>query len=100
MINVAICDDDIATTGKIEEMLCRIAKKCFIPAETEVFWDGKDLADAVEGGSRYDIICLDIEMEKEDGITAAQKIRKVDKNTLIIYVTSHESSNFSKFRTR
>lgn len=51
MINVAICDDDIATTGKIEEMLCGIAKKCFIPAETEVFWDGKNLADAVEGGS-------------------------------------------------
>ncbi len=79
MINVAICDDDIATTGKIEEMLCRIAKKCFIPAETEVFWDGKDLADAVEGGSRYDIIFLDIEMEREDGITAAQKIRKVTR---------------------
>ena len=100
MINVAICDDDIATTGKIEEMLCRIAKKCFIPAETEVFWDGKDLADAVEGGSRYDIIFLDIEMEKEDGITAAQKIRKVDKNTLIIYVTSHESYMQESFIVR
>ena len=31
MINVAICDDDIATTGKIEEMLCRIAKKMLYP---------------------------------------------------------------------
>ena len=31
MINVAICDDDIATTGKIEGMLCKIAKKSFIP---------------------------------------------------------------------
>ena len=100
MINVAICDDDIATTGKIEEMLCGIAKKCFIPAETEVFWDGKNLADAVEGGSRYDIIFLDIEMEKEDGITAAQKIRKVDKNTLIIYVTSHESYMQESFIVR
>lgn len=91
MINVAICDDDIAITGKVEEMLCRIAKRRFIPVETEVFWDGKHLADAVEGGSRYDIIFLDIEMEKEDGITVAQKIRKVDRNVLIIYVTSHEN---------
>lgn len=76
MINVAICDDDIATTGKIEEMLCGIAKKCFIPAETEVFWDGKNLADAVEGGSRYDIIFLDIEMEKRMG---SQRHRKSGK---------------------
>ncbi len=71
MINIAICDDNIATTGKIEEMLCRIAKRQFIPVETEVFWDGKHLEDAVEGGSRYDIIFLDIEMANEDGITAA-----------------------------
>ena len=90
MLKIAICDDDIAVTGKIEGMLCKIAKKSFIPTETEVFWDGKHLVDAVECGNQYDIIFLDIEMEKENGITAAQKIRKVDKNTLIVYVTSHE----------
>lgn len=39
-------------------------------------------------------------MEKEDGITAAQKIRKVDKNTLIIYVTSHESYMQESFIVR
>ncbi len=100
MINVAICDDDIATTGKVEEMLCRIAKRRFIPVETDVFWDGKHLVDAVEGGNRYDIIFLDIEMEKEDGITAAQKIRKVDRNVLIIYVTSHESYMQESFIVR
>jgi DNA-binding LytR/AlgR family response regulator len=100
MINVAICDDDIAITGKVEEMLCRIAKRRFIPVETEVFWDGKHLADAVEGGSRYDIIFLDIEMEKEDGITVAQKIRKVDRNVLIIYVTSHENYMQESFIVR
>ena len=43
MIKVAICDDDIATTGKIEDMLCRIAKRNFIPIETEVFWEGEHL---------------------------------------------------------
>lgn len=74
MLKIAICDDDIAVTGKIEGMLCKIAKKSFIPTETEVFWDGKHLVDAVECGNRYDIIFLDIEMEKENGITAAQKI--------------------------
>lgn len=30
-------------------------------------------------------------MDKEDGISAARRIRTYDKNVRIIYVTSHES---------
>lgn len=100
MINVAICDDDIETTGRIEDMLCDIAKKNFILAETEVFWDGKHLVEVVEMGIRFDIIFLDIEMEKEDGITAARKIREVDRNALIVYVTNHESYMQESFSVR
>lgn len=37
MINIAICDDNIAITGKLDTMLHGIAKKYFIGAETEVF---------------------------------------------------------------
>ena len=32
-----------------------------------------------------------MKMDKEDGISAAKKIREYDKNVLIIYVTSHEN---------
>ena len=90
MINIAICDDNIAITGKLDTMLHGIAKKYFIGAETEVFWNGKRLADSVEKGACFDIIFLDIEMEDEDGITVARRIREWDKNVLIVYVTSHE----------
>lgn len=100
MINVAICDDNIETTGKMDSILCNIAKKNFIPTETEVFWDGKHLVDAVETGIRFDIIFLDIEMEKEDGITAARKIREVDKNVLIVYVTNYQSYMQESFSVR
>ena len=41
--------------------------------------------------NKFDIIYLDIEMEKEDGISAAKRIRMYDKNVLIIYVSSHEN---------
>lgn len=40
MINIAICDDDIVTTSKIENMLQNIAKRNFIQIDTEVFWNG------------------------------------------------------------
>lgn len=49
------------------------------------------LIEHMEKGKRYDIIYLDIEMTKQNGIDAAWNIRKLDKKVLIIYVTSHES---------
>lgn len=100
MLNIAICDDEVYATGNIEMMLQDVAKRNFINVETEVFWDGASLAHAVKSGSSFDIIYLDIEMKIEDGISAAKRIREVDKNVLIIYVTSYESYMKESFAVR
>ena len=100
MINVAICDDVIATTGKIETMLQNIEKRNFIPIDTDVFWEGGHLVASVEMGNSFDIIFLDIEMGQEDGITVALRIRKIDKKVLIVYVTSHENYMMESFEIR
>lgn len=100
MINIAICDDVVSTTGKIENMLQNIAKRNFIPIDTDIFWKGEHLADLVEMGNSFDIIFLDIEMGEEDGITVARRIRKIDKKVLIVYVTSHENYMMESFEIR
>lgn len=100
MLNIAICDDDIQIAGQMEMMIQNIAKRNFIDADIEVFWDGKSLADMVASGYGFDIIYLDIEMDKEDGISAAKRIRIYDKNVLIIYVTSHENHMKESFMVR
>lgn len=100
MLNIAICDDDINLTGKLETLLYKIAKKNFIHIETEVFLDGEQLESAVEQNAYFDIIFLDIEMQRKDGITAARRIREVDRNVLIIYVTSHDSYMQESFSVR
>ena len=74
MLNIAICDDDIQTTGRMDMLLQEIAKRNFMDVEIEVFWNGKSLADAVAKGTYFDMIYLDIEMDKEDGISAAKRI--------------------------
>ena len=76
------------------------SKEMLYPGRNRVVLEWERSGRCSGGGSRYDIIFLDIEMEREDGITAAQKIRKVDKNTLIIYVTSHESYMQESFIVR
>ena len=78
MLNIAICDDDIQITGKIER-LQDIAKRNFVDTEIEVFWNGKSLADAIAAGERYDVIYLDIEMDKEDGISQLEELEHTIK---------------------
>ena len=60
MLNIAICDDDIQTTGQIEMMIQKIAKRNFADVDIEVFWNGESLADSVVAGDGYDIIYLDM----------------------------------------
>lgn len=100
MIDIAICDDDVTITGKMDEFICKYSKMNGVRIETEVFWDGNTLVNEINKGKRYDIIFLDIEMKHINGIQAAQKIREVDKNTYIIYVTSHEQYMREAFYVR
>ena len=100
MLKIAICDDDVKMTGRLDTVLEEIAKRNFVKIDTEVFLDGGKLEKAVEEKMYFDIIFLDIEMGDEDGITAARKIRETDRNVLIIYVTSHESYMQESFSVR
>ena len=68
MLSIAICDDDIQTTGKMESIIQKMAKQNLVNIETEVFWDGKSLVEAIINKNNFDLIYLDIEMDKEDGI--------------------------------
>ena len=90
MIEIAICDDEVYMTSEIEEMIHNLCELYNVAVEIDVFYDGATLVDYIEMGTNYDIIYLDIEM-KQNGVEAARRIRKMDTNVLIIYVTSHES---------
>lgn len=91
MINIAICDDDVAMTTVIEEMIRTIAREQSYPVDCEVFFDGSTLVENIRQGAYYDLIYLDIEMKKVDGITAARLIRGMDVPALIVYVSGHET---------
>lgn len=90
MIRVAICDDDKVFVGHIETMILDVCKKENIAIETDVFYSSETLQKEIFKGTQYDLLYLDIRMKNEDGITAAKKIRNIDENTLIIYVSGHE----------
>ena len=95
MIAIAICDDDIAVIGQIEHC---IAKSRAFPEsqtgstyESEAFTSGEELCVALDAGRYFDLIFMDIEMERVDGITTGQLLREKygHDSTLLIYISSH-----------
>ena len=87
-MRIAICDDDISFTSKLEDIISREFAKNGKKTEIDVFFDGETLVKSIESGHRYSMIFLDIEMKKMNGITAARRIRQLDRYTLIIYISS------------
>lgn len=99
MINIAICDDDILITTAIEELLYNIEKEQNIKIDCSVFFDGSTLVENIQQGNYYDLIYLDIEMHKVNGIGAAQIIRGMEIPALIVYISSYEKYLKELFNT-
>lgn len=88
VIKIAICDDDIILTSKIEELIYSIDQQPN-KLDLDIYFNGVELLRSINTGERYDILFLDVEMGGINGIDAAHEIRKVDKNILIIYITTY-----------
>lgn len=91
MINIAICDDEVEITSKIEYLILNICQKHMIDTDISVFFDGSTLVEAIYKGIEFDLVYLDIEMKYENGLEAAHKIRKINEDVLIFYISSHEN---------
>ncbi|WP_333651262.1 LytR/AlgR family response regulator transcription factor [Lacrimispora sp.] len=90
MLEVGICDDDRFLLREMEERLKRLGVKHEVDICIETYTDGEDIVKAVNEGKCFDIIYMDIEMKRLNGLAAAQKIRELDLTVQIIFVSSFE----------
>ena len=61
-------------------------------AGIQIYQNGHTLLQDYDTGTKFDIIFLDIEMSSVSGMEVADKIRKMDSDVFLIFVT-----NFSDF---
>ena len=86
MISIAIVEDEDSCAKQMEEYLARYADESGEVFETVRFCDGDEILEKYR--AQYDIILMDVQMKFMDGMTAAEEIRKVDPEVVIIFITN------------
>lgn len=86
MIKVAIVEDDVSYAEKLEGYLKRYGEEHGVEFQAEIFRDGLLFLNAYK--SDYGIVFMDIEMPMMDGLKASQKIRELDSEVILIFVTN------------
>lgn len=86
MIRIAIVEDDPACRKQLQAYLAEYAQTTDEKFDVRVFDDG----DAIVSDYRatYDIILMDIQMKHMDGMRAAQAIRRLDAEVMIVFITN------------
>lgn len=99
MIHIGICDDDRYFLDYIENKIGEILKIKNTVVKIYKMNSGVDLLKAYDNKDKpFDIIFLDINMPKLDGLELAGIIRKRDEETILIFLTSMEDEVYKTFK--
>lgn len=87
-MKVAICDDNEGCIASIEKNLGRFGVKSI---NCDSYRSGEELLGEYKTKGTYDLVFLDVEMGGIDGIKVGERIREIDNNVVIVFVTSYPS---------
>jgi len=87
MLEIVVCDDDIADLERAVNMLHKIFTSQKIAYHIEKFMSVNQM---LENISRIDIGILDISMEELNGIKLGRKLKEKFPDVKLVYITSYE----------
>lgn len=85
-MKLAIVEDEKIYVDKLRKYLEQYKRESGYGMEIVWFRDGSEITEDYSGD--YDMILMDIQMKFMDGISAAKKIREVDQEVIIIFITN------------
>ena len=91
MLNFVICDDDIRMIEKLSSVIEKVLLNHDYDAKIVFKTTNYDKLLEYISSNNVNVVFLDIEFSgcKENGLDIAKKIRKINKNCYLIFVTSH-----------
>ncbi|MDD3340018.1 MAG: LytTR family DNA-binding domain-containing protein [Lachnospiraceae bacterium] len=101
-MRIAICDDETGTCSEIENLILAFAKSHALQVATEVFYSGESLYVAILEQNCFDLVFLDIQLLRLDGVQIGKQIREQlgNEKLSIVYISSKESYAMSLFQVR
>lgn len=86
MIQLAIVEDENSYADQLIEFVKKYQSESGKAFKITRFKDGDEITNGYRG--QFDIILMDIEMKLMDGMTAAEEIRKLDQDVIIMFITN------------
>ncbi|MCF0134412.1 MAG: response regulator transcription factor [Blautia sp.] len=100
MFQAAICEDERDIARYIEKTLAAEFNKVGLQVSFDVFHNGKQLLEMINEHYHYDMIFMDIEMPEVDGISICKRIREINTESLVIFISNKEELVFSSFEVQ
>ena len=86
MIRIAIVEDEDMYVQQFTGYLKEYQKTCEEELNVTIYRDGDGIVEHYK--AQFDIILMDIQMRFMDGMSAAEEIRKVDSEVVIMFITN------------
>lgn len=86
MVHIAVVEDDAHDKIRLKKCLDKYEQEMKQKFEITEFSDGEDII--TNYTAKYDLILMDIEMTFMNGMSAAQRIREMDSDVEIIFITN------------
>ena len=86
MTRIAIVEDEAAVREQLAGYVQRYTRQYGTQFEVTMFTDGVEILEDYR--PVYDIIFLDVEMQHLDGMETARRIRELDSDVLLIFITN------------
>lgn len=95
MVTIAICDDEKEMRNRLAGSVARQMELLGEPCRIKEFSDGAGLLMQLRENPWFvDIIFLDIELGKENGVEIARRIRKENEECILIFITGYSEYVF------
>lgn len=88
MLRVAIVEDENEYREKIQRMVNQYEQEYTKYINLTVFCDGKEFVENYNEHNKWDIILMDIEMPSMNGMEVAHKVREIDRDVVIVFITN------------
>lgn len=85
MLRIGIVEDDDDARATLHSHLQRYGDEHALTIDVRTFSDGSEIADSYSPD--FDILFLDIEMPGLDGLATARRIREVDADVVLFFIT-------------